>query len=221
MFDFDEGNLDTTVEDLLNDAEAELKGEGASGGLAVLNVMVAVSALVSAILFWEYSDEIFAGVWKPAALVLGLLVGLLPAEGAFWAWKKIRGERKGMTARQIQVTGWGLGTSVFFSVYATVTLVVTGFSGTPESISMYSAWLVLAALVAPLPLQFVLFAMFAIADRAVVNNHQQAQAGALRLTTLHKFRMARTMSQLLGMKRALSRQLRSYGASDPTDRRGY
>ena len=28
MFDFDEGNLDTTVEDLLNDAEAELKGEG-------------------------------------------------------------------------------------------------------------------------------------------------------------------------------------------------
>ena len=69
MFDFDEGNLDTTVEDLLNDAEAELKGEGASGGLAVLNVMVAVSALVSAILFWEYSDEIFAGVWKPAALV--------------------------------------------------------------------------------------------------------------------------------------------------------
>lgn len=206
----DDAGLNQTVESLAREANSRFSA--GKGGEWILNGIVALSAILSAIFFWENSATVFSRVWPPAALVLGLAVGLLPSEGAFFGWRKVRETKSEMTNGQVRATTTGIGFAVFFSVFSTFALFVSGFPAVPDTIRQYSDWMTFIALAVPILIQFSLFAVFVVNEQAVLQNHKRAKVSAMRFDSLIRFEEAKVMAALLGMEAQLNRDLKGYGA---------
>lgn len=211
--------MNQTVDNLARQAESRFGG--GSDGMAILTGIVVLSGVLSAIFFWENSAQVFTRVWPPAAIALGLLVGLLPSEGAFFGWKRIRAAKADMTTKQMQMTAWGIGSAVFFSIFSTFALFVSSFSTVPDSIKQYAPWFTFIALAVPLLVQFALFAVFVVNEMSVIQNHERTKVGAMRFASLMRFERARVMATLLGMEAELNRQLTDYGAEVGTQNAEY
>jgi hypothetical protein len=207
--------MNQTVDNLARQASSRFGG--GTGGMTILTGIVVLSGVLSAIFFWENSAQVFVRVWPPAALLLGLAVGLLPSEGAFFGWKKVRESKTEMTTAQMRMTTLGIAFAVFFSIFSTFALFVSSFPDVPESILQYRSWFTFIALAVPVLVQFALFAVFVVNETSVIQNHQRAKVGALRFDSLIRFEQARVMSALLGMEAELNRQLNGYGAQVGTD----
>lgn len=207
--------LNQTVDNLARQADGRFGG--GTGGMTILTMIVILSGVLSAIFFWENSTQVFVRVMPPVALVLGLAVGLLPSEGAFFGWKKVRESKHDMTKAQMSMTAWGIGVAVFSSIFSTFALFVSNFPDVPETIRQYSGWFTFLALSAPLLIQFALFATFVVNEMSVQQNYKRAKVGAMRFDSLMRFEQARVMAALLGMEAELNRQLMDYGSQVGTD----
>ena len=185
-------------------------GEGGSGG-NMLNAIVILSGVLSAIFFWSFSQTVFVNVYPPAALLLGLIVGLMPAEGAFFGWKRVRATKTNLTSSQLTATKWGLITAVFFSIFSTVALFVATVPFVPADIAAYADWLVFLSLAAPTPAQVAIIAYYSINERATVENHERAKLQALGFDAWVKAEAARMQAVINGINVALDNQLESYG----------
>lgn len=185
-------------------------GEQGSGG-SLLNGIVILSGVLSAIFFWSFSKNVFVNVYPPAALLLGLVVGLMPAEGAFFGWKRVRGTKTNLTSSQLSATKWGLITAVACSVFSTIALFVATVPFVPADIAAYADWLVFLSLAVPTPLQVCIIAYYSINERATVENHERAKLQALGFDAWVKAEAARMQSIIDGINIALDKQLEGYG----------
>lgn len=185
-------------------------GEQGSGG-ALLDGIVILSAILSAIFFWTFSKNVFVNVYPPAALLLGLIVGLMPAEGAFFGWKRVRATKTNLTTKQLSATKWGLITAVACSVFSTIALFVATVPFVPADIAAYADWLVFLSLAIPTPLQVCIIAYYSINERATVENHERAKLQALGFDAWVKAEAARMQSIIDGINIALDKQLEGYG----------
>ena len=185
-------------------------GEQGSGG-ALLDGIVILSAILSAIFFWTFSQSVFVNVYPPVALLLGLIVGLMPAEGAFFGWKRVRATKTNLTTSQLSATKWGLVTAVLCSVFSTIALFVATVPFVPADIAAYADWLVFLSLAIPTPLQVCIIAYYSINERATVENHERAKLQALGFDAWVKAEAARMQSIIDGINIALDKQLEGYG----------
>lgn len=185
-------------------------GEQGSGG-AMLDGIVILSAILSAIFFWTFSKNVFVNVYPPIALLLGLIVGLMPAEGAFFGWKRVRATKTNLTTSQLSATKWGLVTAVLCSVFSTIALFVATVPFVPADIAAYADWLVFLSLAIPTPLQVCIIAYYSINERATVENHERAKLQALGFDAWVKAEAARMQSIIDGINIALDKQLEGYG----------
>lgn len=185
-------------------------GESGSGG-SLLNGIVILSGVLSAIFFWSFSQNVFVNVYPPAALLLGLIVGLMPAEGAFFGWKRVRATKTNLTSSQLTATKWGLIAAVVCSIFSTIALFVATVPFVPADIAAYADWLVFLSLAIPTPLQVSIIAYYSINERATVENHERAKLQALGFDAWVKAEAARMQSIIDGINIALDKQLESYG----------
>ena len=185
-------------------------GERGSGG-ALLDGIVILSGVLSAIFFWSFSQNVFVNVYPPVALLLGLIVGLMPAEGAFFGWKRIRATKTNLTSSQLTATSWGLVAAVVCSIFSTIALFVATVPFVPADIAAYADWLVFLSLAIPTPLQVSIIAYYSINERSTVENHERAKLQALGFDAWVKAEAARMQSIIDGINIALDKQLESYG----------
>lgn len=188
-------------------------GAATGSGHSLLTAVVILSGLLSAIFFWQNSQRIFANVWPPAALILGLLVGLIPAEGAFFGWKRVRATKADMTTSQLSATTAGIVTAVASSIFSTFALFVMSFDTVPAEIRQYNDWLVFLALSIPVIMQVAIYAWYTTNERAVVENHERAKLSAMGFNAYIQMEQARLMAVIQGMQTALDAQLEQYGAA--------
>lgn len=198
----------STTERLSSQARGRLAN--VSGG-GILSGVVFLSGVLSAIFFWQNSLLVFSNVWPPAALALGLVVGLLPSEGAFFGWKMVRASKVDMTHQQLQATAAGLSASVITSIFSTFALFVASFQSVPAEIRAYSDWFVFLALSLPVIIQVVIYSRFAVNERGVVENFERSKLAALGFDAWIRHEQARMQSIINGMDAALDKQLESYG----------
>lgn len=199
----------STVDRLSNKAKSGA-AEGGSGG-SLLNGIVILSGVLSAIFFWSFSQNVFVNVYPPAALLLGLIVGIMPAEGAFFGWRRVRATKSNLTSSQLTATRTGLIAAVGCSVFSTIALFVATVPFVPADILAYSDWLVFLSLAIPTPLQVIIIAYFSINERATVENHERAKLQALGFDAWVKAEAARMQSIIDGITVALDKQLEGYG----------
>lgn len=202
-------NTYSTVDRLSDQAQSAFANI-TGGGL--LTAVILLSGVLSAIFFWQNSHLVFANVWPPAAIALGLAVGLVPAEGAFFGWKRIRQTKHDMTQQQLKATTWGLVMAVICSIFSTFALYVASFEYVPIEIKAYESWLVFLALSIPIVSQVAIYAWFAVNERTVVENHERAKLGAMGFDAWIRAEQARLQSIINGIDTALDRQLEQYGA---------
>lgn len=195
--------------DALNDKASARFSVGS--GDAVLTGIIILSGVLSAIFFWQQSRAVFGGVWPPLALLLGLAVGLLPAEGAFFGWRRIRATKRDMTQRQMTATTCGIVASVAFSVFSTFALFVVSFDQVPADVRALGTWFVFVALSVPIICQVCIYAYYTVNERAVVQNYEQAHTSALTFDGWTRAERARVMAILDGVDRELDAQLEGYG----------
>lgn len=198
----------STTERLSSQARGRLAN--VSGG-GILSGVVFLSGVLSALFFWQNSQLVFTNVWPPAALALGLVVGLLPSEGAFFGWKAVRASKTDMTSSQVKATKWGLVTAVITSAFSTFALFVASFPSVPAEIRAYSDWFVFLALSLPVILQTAIYANFAVNERGVVENQKRAELSALGFDSWIRAEQARMQSIINGIDAALDKQLEAYG----------
>lgn len=198
----------STTERLSSQARGRLAN--VSGG-GILSGVVFLSGVLSALFFWQNSQLVFTNVWPPAALALGLVVGLLPSEGAFFGWKAVRASKTDMTSNQVRATKWGLVTAVITSAFSTFALFVASFPSVPAEIRAYSDWFVFLALSLPVILQTAIYANFAVNERGVVENQKRAELSALGFDSWIRAEQARMQSIINGIDAALDKQLEAYG----------
>ncbi len=184
---------------------------GSGGGAVMLDLAMLLSAVLSAIFFWSNSKLVFVNVWPPLALVLGLLVGLVPAEGAFFGWKKIRATKQDLTRGQLTATTTGVIASIACALFSTLSLFVASFTYVPDEIAEYSSWLVFLALSLPVMAQVVIYAWYTIEERSVKENHEHAKLSAMGFDAYIRAEAARMTAIIKGMELELNRQLESYG----------
>lgn len=207
----DDGALDQQVEEMISAAERGF-GNDVPVGQRMLDGLVVLSALVSALFFLLYGRQVFKDLWDFLAVIMTLLCGLMPTEYAYIAWRNIRKQKQRMTQAQLTFSGMGIAFAVGFAVFSTIAMFVAGFPQVPETIRQYSGWFVFIALSLPLPIQFAMIAGFELFDRAVAENHSKAKAHAITFDALQRFNLARLGAALIGMRRQLSRELGGYGA---------
>jgi hypothetical protein len=82
--------------------------DGGSKGTIVMVAIFVLSAILSALFFWRHSTGVFAGIPWIFATVLGLLVGLIPSELAFFGWKDIQKKKEDMTGPQASASDAGM-----------------------------------------------------------------------------------------------------------------
>lgn len=198
----------STTERLSSQARGRLANVSGAG---ILSGVVFLSGVLSAIFFWQNSTLVFANVWPPAALALGLVVGLLPSEGAFFGWKMVRASKVDMTHQQLQATAAGLTASVITSIFSTFALFVASFQSVPAEIRAYSDWFVFLALSLPVIIQVTIYSRFAVNERSVVENFERSKLQALGFDAYIRQEQARIQAIINGMDRALDKQLESYG----------
>jgi len=197
-----------TVDQLSGKARA---AAGRAYGSSILTAVILLSGVLSALFFWSYSDQVFADVWQPAALVLGLVVGLLPAEGAYFGWKSIRNSKSDMTHAQLHLTTAGVIIAVGCSIFSTFSLFVASFPEVPAEITAYADWFIFLALSLPVTLQMALIALFEVKERDTQENFERAKLGAMGFDSWIKAEQARQQAIIDGMSAALDVELEAYG----------
>ena len=198
----------STTERLSSQARGRLANVSGAG---ILSGVVFLSGVLSAIFFWQNSTLVFANVWPPAALALGLVVGLLPSEGAFFGWKMVRASKVDMTHQQLQATAAGLTASVITSIFSTFALFVASFQSVPAEIRAYSDWFVFLALSLPVIIQVTIYSRFAVNERSVVENFERSKLQALGFDAYIRQEQARIQAIINVMDQALDKQLEGYG----------
>lgn len=192
---------------------ANSRFDSSTAGVGVLTAIIILSGILSAVFFWRHSATVFAGMPPLIATVLGLLIGLVPSEGAFFGWKRIRATKTSMTGSQLKASTFGLWASVAFAVTNVVAIFVTSFSDLPAQVQQLSGWIAFFALMLPIPVQFVLYAHFVINEQSVKENHLNAKLDALMFNAFIKGEEARIGAMLLGMEHELNATLPEYGAT--------
>ena len=185
---------------------------GVTDGSMVLNLIVLLSAILSAIFFWQNSRVMFSGLPPALGWLLSLLVGLAPAEGAYFGWKRVRQSKTDMTGNQVRATQFGLIAAVVFAIFSTLALFVTTFEYVPAEFQRYDVWIVFLALALPCVVQVAIIAYFAVNERAVIENHERAKLGAMGFDAWIHGEQARIQSIIDGMAASLDKQLEGYGA---------
>jgi hypothetical protein len=181
-------------------------------GTGILTSIIVISGFLSAIFFWRHSAAVFTGLPSALATALGLAIGLIPSEGAFFGWKRIRASKVDMTGAQLRASSWGLWFAVGFAVANVIAIFITSFSAIPEAIRELAVWITFFALMLPIPTQFILFAYYVINEQAVVENHSQAELSALKHSAFIKGERARIGAVLEGMETELNQALLTYGS---------
>ena len=187
--------------------------QSATAGVGILTTVIILSAILSAVFFWRHSATVLVGLPIVLATILGLAIGLIPSEGAFFGWKRIRGTKADMTKAQLQASGAGLWAAVGFAVANVLAIFISSFSGIPEGVQQLSSWIVFFALMLPIPTQFILYAWFVISEQSVVENHSAAKLHALSFAAWVKTEEARIEAVIQGAEAALNAQLTAYGAA--------
>lgn len=194
-------------------SKAESMFGRASDGGNVLTLIVLLSGVLSALFFWQNAGAVFANVWPPAAITLALAVGLLPNEGAFFGWKRIRTAKHDLTEDQLKATKWGLVSAVAGSIFGTFALFVISFPYVPAEILAYKEWFVFIALGVPIMIQVGISAYYSINERRTVENHEQAKLAAIGFDAYIRSEMARIAAIIEGQEMALDAKLKDYGAA--------
>lgn len=207
-------NTDTVYStlDRLSDRAKASFSDGGGSGAAILTGIVLLSGILSALFFWQNASAVFRNVWPPLAIILALAVGLLPNEGAFFGWRKIRETKHDMTQKQLDVTTTGIVAAVAGSIFGTFALFVISFPYVPAEILAYKDWLAFIALGLPIMVQVALAAKFSTNERATVENFEYAKLSAMGFNNFIKAEQARMQAIVDGQARALSELLESYGA---------
>lgn len=186
--------------------------EGGSRGTIVMVSIFVLSGILSAVFFWRHSQGVFAGTPWIFATILGLLVGLVPSEFAFFGWKDIQKKRaETLTAAQIKAASWGMWLGVAFSVMNITGLFLTSFPGVPDAMMQVAPWIAFLALALPIPVQLVLFAWYSTNEQSVIEARQQGQLNAARYAAALKAEKARIGATLEGMDAELEQLLDGYG----------
>lgn len=199
----------STIDRLWGDATRAMAH---TSGQNILTSVVVLSGLLSALFFWRFSQELFVGVHPTLALTLGLIVGLLPAEGAFLGWKSIRATKTDMTASQLIATQIGLVFAVACSVFGTFSLFVATVPFVPVEISQYANWLVFIAIALPVIGQMMIIAWYEINERGVVENFLQAKLNAMGFDAFMKFETARKQAVIEASNRQLEQMIEEYAS---------
>lgn len=181
-------------------------------GTSILTGIIILSGVLSAVFFWRHSTAVFAGLPPLLATALGLAIGLLPSEGAFFGWKRIRATKTTMTAEQMKSSKAGLWAAVAFAVTNVIAIFVTSFSDLPAQVQQLSGWIAFFALMLPIPVQFLLYAHFVINEQEVKENHLNAKLAALMFNAYISGEEARIGALLDGMDAELEATLPEYGA---------
>ena len=186
--------------------------EGGSRGTIVMATIFVLSAILSAVFFWRHSQGVFAGTPWIFATVLGLLVGLVPSEGAFFGWKDIQKKRASeLTGAQISAASWGMWLGITFAVMNITGLFLTSFPGVPDAMMQVAPWIAFLALALPIPVQLILFARYSTNEQSVIEARQQAQLNAAKHSAAIKAEKARIGATLEGMDDELEQLLDGYG----------
>lgn len=187
--------------------------QSATAGVGILTTVIVLSAILSAVFFWRHSATVFSGLPVVMATALGLAIGLIPSEGAFFGWKRIRATKQDMTKSQLRSSEVGLWTAVGFAVTNVIAIFISSFSGIPAAIQQLSGWIVFFALMLPIPTQFILYAWFVISEQSVVENHNAAKLNALAHAAFIKTEEARMEAVIQGAEAQLAAMLGDYGAT--------
>ena len=191
--------------------QATDRAGNANGGTIVFTAIIGVSALLSAIFFWRHSAQVFAGLPVLLATALGLIIGLLPSEGAFFGWKAMRkANEEGMTSGQMFASNIGLWSGVIFAVANIIAIFVTSFPEVPAAIRDMAAWIVFFALMAPIPTQFLCYALFVMSDADVQDAYRRSVLHAARQKAIHMAELAKIGSVIQAAEKELERQLPSF-----------
>lgn len=185
--------------------------EGGSRGTIVMVSIFILSAILSALFFWRHSTGVFAGTPWIFATVLGLLVGLVPSEGAFFGWKDIQKKKEDMTGAQVSASNTGMWLGIIFSVMNITGLFLTSFPGVPPAVQEITPWLALIALALPIPAQLILFARFSTNEQSVIEARQKARLNAAKHSAAINAEEARIGALLEGMDAELELSLDGYG----------
>ena len=185
--------------------------DGGSKGTIVMVSIFVLSAVLSALFFWRHSTGVFAGIPWIFATVLGLLVGLIPSELAFFGWKDIQKKKEDMTGPQTTAANAGMWLGIIFSVMNIAGLFLTSFPGVPIAVQEITPWLALLALAMPIPTQLILFARFATNEQSVIEAKQRARLNAAKHSAAIKAEEARIGAVLEGMDAELELVLDNYG----------
>ena len=185
--------------------------DGGSKGTIVMVAIFVLSAVLSALFFWRHSTGVFAGIPWIFATVLGLLVGLIPSELAFFGWKDIQKKKEDMTGPQMFASNAGMWLGIIFSVMNIAGLFLTSFPGVPAPVQEITPWLALLALALPIPVQLILFARFATNEQSVIEAKQRARLNAAKHSAAIKAEEARIGAVLEGMDAELELSLDGYG----------
>ncbi len=194
-------------------ASSRKRFQSATAGVGILTLVIVLSAILSAVFFWRHSATVFAGLPVMLATGLGLAIGLIPSEGAFFGWKRIRATKADMTKSQLRASEVGLWAAVGFAVANVMAIFISSFGGIPVAVQQVSGWIVFFALMLPIPTQFILYAWFVISEQSVVENHNTAKLNALAHAAYIKTEEARMEAVIQGAEAALNSQLASYGAA--------
>ena len=187
--------------------------QSATAGVGILTTVIVLSAILSAVFFWRHSATVFSGLPVVMATALGLAIGLIPSEGAFFGWKRIRATKQDMTKSQLRASEVGLWAAVGFAVTNVIAIFISSFSGIPAAIQQLSGWIVFFALMLPIPTQFILYAWFVISEQSVVENHNAAKLNALAHAAFIKTEEARMEAVIQGAEAQLAAMLGDYGAT--------
>ena len=187
--------------------------QSATAGVGILTTVIVLSAILSAVFFWRHSATVFSGLPVVMATALGLAIGLIPSEGAFFGWKRIRATKQDMTKSQLRSSEVGLWAAVGFAVTNVIAIFISSFSGIPAAIQQLSGWIVFFALMLPIPTQFILYAWFVISEQSVVENHNAAKLNALAHAAFIKTEEARMEAVIQGAEAQLAAMLGDYGAT--------
>lgn len=200
----------TTTDRLSDKAAATFSGGG--GGDLMLSLIMIMSGILSAIYFWKNAGLMFSGVPDYISLPLALACGFLPNEYAFFAWRWSRTEKQNMTAVQVFMTGIGASLGTAGSLLGTVALFITSLQIVPAELVEIRTWLAFLALSFPMLAQVVCIAIYNLAERRTVQNHERSKLAAMGFDAWTKFEQARIQSIIDGMGSALDQQLGGYGS---------
>lgn len=190
------------------------RASAVNSGTIVFTAIIAVSALLSAIFFWRHSSQVFAGLPVLLATVFGLVIGLLPSEGAFFGWKAVRKANEDkMTGQQMTASDIGLWAGVAFAVGNIVAVFITSFPEVPQAIRDLADWMVFIALLLPIPTQFICYALFVMGDAEVQEGHRKSVLNAARARAMHLAELARIGAVMNAAEAKLQAELPAYGES--------